>query len=533
VPVPTVAEVLAMPAVRGAGPRVVAGQQGLGRQVRWVHSAELADIAPLLRGGDLLLSTGIALPSTGAELVQFAVSLGESDAAGLAIELGRRWMALPESLIRTCDEVGLPLVALTREVRFAAIAQAVGERIVYEQLSELREAQHVHETFTELTTSEAGPHDILDAVQRMAGSSVVLENEQHQVLDYRAGPGNISEFLARWSARSRAVPLDGRTSWDSGTGWLLTRVGRRERGWGRLIIESPALPSQRLTAIAERAAAALAMHRLHDRHRDSLVRRTHHELLLGLLTDSTSPDVLRRLDLAGFPAFRRHFVGLTLRPQLDMGANQDGSTATAVDDIIATVVHAADRLRAPALVCEIDRDVQVLLATGVTGSADRVADELARLVLRRHRVIIAAGRPATRTADIDRSLREAQHVAASVRPDATVSKAVHRLEDVHIRGLLTLLGDDERVLHFINRELGTLREYDTRWATGYVATLRAFFQHSGSKSAAADSLHISRAVLYDRLSKISRLLSVNLDDADIRASLHVALIADELRREPR
>jgi PucR family transcriptional regulator, purine catabolism regulatory protein len=103
-----------MPALRGAGPEVVAGRPGLGRRVRWVHSAELADIASLLRGGDLLLSTGIALPDTAAELVQFAVSLGESDAAGLIIELGRRWAALPEPLVTTCDEVGLPLVALTR-----------------------------------------------------------------------------------------------------------------------------------------------------------------------------------------------------------------------------------------------------------------------------------------------------------------------------------------------------------------------------------------------------------------------------------
>ena len=522
-----------MPAVRGAGPEVAAGQQGLGRQVRWVHSAELADIAPLLRGGDLLLSTGIALPDTAAELVRFAVSLAESDAAGLVIELGRRWTTLPEALITTCEEVGLPLVALTREVRFAAVAQSVGERIVYEQLSELREAQRVHETFTELTTSEAGPHDILDAVQRMAGSSVVLENEQHHVLDYRAGPGDVSDFLARWAVRSRAVPLDGRTSWDSGTGWLLTRVGRRERGWGRLIIESPAPPSQGLVAIAERAAAALAMHRLHDRHRDSLIRRTHHELLLGLLADPTSPDVLRRLDVAGFPTSKRHFVGLTLRPQPNAGPRQHDPAATAADDIIATVVHAADRLKAPALVCEIDRDVRVLLATGVTANADRVADELARMVLRRHRVIIAAGRPATRTADIDRSLREAQHVAASVRSDASAAKAVHRLQDVHIRGLLTLLGDDERVVHFIDRELDALREYDTRWGTDYMATLRAFCQHAGSKSAAADSLHISRAVLYDRLSKVSRLLGVELGDADIRTSLHVALIADQLRREPR
>jgi purine catabolism regulator len=522
-----------MPAVRGAGPEVVAGQQGLGRQVRWVHSAELADIAPLLRGGDLLLSTGIALPDTAVELVQFAISLAESDTAGLIIELGRRWSMLPEPLITTCDEVGLPLVALTREVRFAAIAQTVGERIVAEQLSELREAQRIHETFTDLTTSEAGPDDILDAVQRMAGSSVVLENEQYQVLDYRAGPGDMSDFLARWSIRSRAVLLDGRTSWDSSTGWLVTRVGRRERGWGRLIIESPAPPSQGLVAIAERAAAALAMHRLHDRHRDSLIRRTHHELLLGLLADPTSPDVLRRLDLAGFPTSRHHFVGLTLRPQLSVDPQQHGSTAMAVDDIISAIVHTADRLEVPALVCEIDRDVRVLLATGVAANADRVVDELARLVLRRHRAIIAAGRPAARSADIGRSLREAQHVAASVRSDATASKAVYRLEDVHIRGLLTLLGDDERVLHFTDRELDALREYDTRWATDYVATLRAFFEHAGSKSAAAESLHISRAVLYDRLSKISRLLSADLGDADIRTSLHVALIADELRRDSR
>ena len=198
-----------------------------------------------------------------------------------------------------------------------------------------------------------------------------------------------------------------------------------------------------------------------------------------------------------------------------------------------TIIDSLLALKAPALVCEIDRDVRVLLAAGVTANADHVADELARMVMRRHRVIVAAGRPATRTVDIDRSLREAQHVAASVRSDAAASKAVHRLEDVHIRGLLTLLGDDERVVHFIDRELDALREYDTRWATDYVATLRAFCQHSGSKSAAAESLHISRAVFYDRLSKVSRLLGVDLGDADVRTSLHVALIADQLRREPR
>ena len=62
-------------------------------------------------------------------------------------------------------------------------------------LAELREAQRVHETFTELSIAEAGPEAILEAVRRLSGGAVVLESEQHQVLDYLSGPGSIAEFL--------------------------------------------------------------------------------------------------------------------------------------------------------------------------------------------------------------------------------------------------------------------------------------------------------------------------------------------------
>ena len=38
---------------------VVAGEAGLDRAVRWVHSSELADPTPWLSGGELLLMTGL------------------------------------------------------------------------------------------------------------------------------------------------------------------------------------------------------------------------------------------------------------------------------------------------------------------------------------------------------------------------------------------------------------------------------------------------------------------------------------------
>jgi purine catabolism regulator len=39
---------------------------------------------------------------------------------------------------------------------------------------------------------------------------------------------------------------------------------------------------------------------------------------------------------------------------------------------------------------------------------------------------------------------------------------------------------------------------------------------------------VSRAAFYDRLAKIERLLGVDLDDPDIRVSLHVAVLAHDL-----
>ncbi len=522
----TVAEVLQMPVLRAAGPEVLAGKAGLDRQVRWVHTTELADIAPLLRGGDLVLSTGIAFPDTAEELEALARSLDDSDAAGLLIELGRRWRSVPAPLVTACERLDLPLIALTREVRFAAVTQTVGEQIVDEQLTELREAERVHDTFTALSMEEAEPAEILAAVQRLAGAAVVLEDEQHRVLDYRAGPGDIAGFLADWQSRSRIVEHPERTTWDATNGWLITRLGRRDAGWGRLIVQASATPPQRLIVVAERAAAALAMHRLQDRHRDSLVRRTHQELLLGLLADPTDPDLLRRCELSGLPTTKRTFVGLAIRPHLRVDGQ---ATPSLVDDVLASVVHAAHGVRVSALVCEIDRDVRVLLSFVPSAKHERAVERLAERVADRHSVVIGAGRAVGKAAHIDRTLRESQHVVDSVHP-GTSGRLVHRLEDVHLRGLLTMLGDDDRVRAFVTRELDALKEHDEHNGGDLLDVLRALLEHPTSKSDAAAAVHLSRAAFYDRLAKIERLLDVDLNDPDIRVSLHVALLADEVSR---
>jgi hypothetical protein len=131
----TLREVLDLDVVRRGVPSVVAGAARLDVPVRWVHAVELTDIRRLLRGGELVLSTGIALPESASGLAEYIATLADVGVAGLAIELGRRYTgALPPALVAAAEERALPLVELRREVAFIEITEAVHARIIDELL---------------------------------------------------------------------------------------------------------------------------------------------------------------------------------------------------------------------------------------------------------------------------------------------------------------------------------------------------------------------------------------------------------------
>lgn len=519
---PTVADVLEMSHVKRGRPRVLAGHRALGREVLWVHAAEVADIAHLLRGGEFVLTTGIALPEDELGLRGYVEALDAAGAAGLLVELGRRWKdALPVSLVESCESVGLPLVRVAREVRFAAITQAVGERVVAAQLDELRAAELVHHSFTELSVSGAEPPKIIAEAARISGHPVVLESLGHQVLGYDAGTASVAELLADWEKRSRTVRSPQRTAYDETEGWLITVVGSRGDDWGRLVLVTDEPPQHRHIILIERAAAALALHRMHARERDSLERQSHHSLLRALKERPTDPDVVVRCESSGFPVRRRQLLAAVIVPRLDETV-QAGSVAGSLGDHARSVAATLRTQRLPALVAFDGDEVHTLLSLTRDREPEAVLAAIADEARRVGPVAMGVGEVVHDPALIGRSLAEARHVAASAAR-SNGARAYHRLADVHVRGLLHLLGDDERLQLFAQRELGDLIAYDREHGTGLVAVVRSLVSHRNRAQAAA-ALHVSRPVFYDRLERAKRILGVEFDDPEIRTSLHLALL---------
>jgi len=528
---PTVAEVLALDPVRSGAPRVLAGADRLDAPVRWVHVIELTQAAHLLRGSELVLSTGIALPDDAAGLQRYVAELAAVGVSALAVELGSRYSrSLPPALVSAAAEHGLPLIVLERETQFIEITEAVHARIIDSQLTELRSAERLHQVFTDLAVSGAPASEVVAQTAMMAGCPVILENLAHQVLACEPGTQDAAALLAGFAARSRAAQVPGRTDYDATSGWLVTIVGARGADWGRLIMVRGTAQEAGDVALLERAATTLALCRLLDHQAESLERQAHRTILAAFLAHGFADpaEAEARARALGVPVTGRCLVAVVVRlggPGAEIGAGlASHARAAGIADSLAEVCR---RQRVPALIGSLDDDrVAALLALPPRSDVDAALARLADRIRPRLSAgdVIGAGSAVDSVTGVQRSLLEADHVAEAAAGSGAALR-FYRLPDLRLRGLLHLLRDDPRVHAFAERELGPLLVHDDAGGTQLLTALTAYLSAGGNKAAAAKQAHLARPTMYERLRQIEDVLGVDLEPAESRLSLHVALLA--------
>jgi purine catabolism regulator len=530
---PTVAEVLALDPVRGGAPRVLAAADRLDTPVRWVHVIELAQAARLLRGGELVLSTGIALPDDAAGLSRYVAELASVGVSALAVELGSRYAhSLPRALVAAAAECQVPLIAFERETQFIEITEAVHARIIDAQLAELRSAERLHQAFTELAVSGASADDVVTQTATLAGCPVILENLAHRVLACAPLGHDTASLLAGFSGRSRAVRVPGRTGFDATSGWLVTSVGARGQDWGRLILVRGGRAAPGDEALIERAATTLALVRLLDHQRESLERQAHRTILATFLGMGygDQAEAEARARALGVPVAGRLLVAVVVRVarvRTQAEGAEPAEPAAAAAGIADSVAEVCRQLRVPALVSSLDDDrVAALLALPARADPDAVLTRLAGEL--RPRVhgddVIGAGSAVDSVGGVQRSLMEADQVAGAAPRDGP-RQAFYRLPDLRLRGLVHLLRDDPRLQAFAERELAALLSHDQSAGPPLMPALIAYLEAGGNKAEAAKKAHLARPTMYERIRQIEDVLGVDIEPVESRLSLHVALLA--------
>ncbi|MGW2644301.1 PucR family transcriptional regulator [Streptomyces sp. NPDC001393] len=527
----TVQRALELPGLRSGLPEILAGADRLGRTVRWVHAGEVPNIASLLKGGELLLTTGYGLGTRPAEQRAFVRTLAERGIAALVVELGPRFSRLPSALVDTARAAGLPLVQLHREVPFVTVTEEIHTEIVNGHYALLQRAEEVHRRCTEALLGGGGVPQVLGILADFSGNPVFLETADGRLL-YAAGEGpEGADPLQVWEGlrgpHKGAPPPAGSVLVDVPGGGPGTAGSVRAR-LVLLPVRAPLAPVHRIAA--ERAAGILAVVLMQARQEEELAARGRGDFLTDLAEGRiTAEDAPAQARVLGFKPGDSPLLPVVMRIGDSLAPGGGWAVlARAVSEELAAV-------GVPVLLGVRPVEGRVLVLLGLRAEAERsaVADRVAaalragveRAGMRRPGspppvvVVGVAGGWAAASA----GLRHAAETATAAQ--GLTDRPWYDARRLDIDLLLWRLRDHPDLAAFVDRAIGPLREHDNRSKPPLLPTLQTYLAHAGRKAETARELHLNRQTLYNRLARIGELLGTDLDDPQTVLALSLALRA--------
>ncbi len=516
--------VLAEPVVRRAEPEVLAGEAGLRNEIRWVHASEVPNIAAMLQGGELLLSTGMGIGAGAREQRRFVAELAERGIAALAIELGTAMRTVPPALIEAAEEEGLCLIAFHREVRFVEITEVVHRELIDQGGELLRRGEELHKRFTALMLGGAHVPDILRELSVFVRNPVILERSGQGVAYHARYVADDETVLGAWGSYQRNLVAAPEA--------ISERVpmGRGD-SWGRLValaVDSP-LEAQDQVAV-ERAVGLIALAMMRESEEEGLAARRRGDFLAGLAgTRAGGKEIAARAAELGFAPRGETLLPVAMALPSRLAGEADDP---AWDALRSDLAEELERHAIPVIAGAGEHGESLfVLAISRDGERERIADLVAQITasaagrrLGDERPTIAVGAACAGWPEVGRALAAAVTAlpaAATLEP-----RAWHDITVASTDRFLFALRDSPDLRGFAEQRLRPLIERDRRSRGDLVATLAAYCDNCGRKADTAAELRIKRQTLYHRLHRIEEALGADLDDGETRLALHLALRAD-------
>lgn len=502
----TIEHVLALP---GLHLRVVAGAAGIGNEVRWVHVSETVDPTPWLRGGELLLTTGLKIENP-EEFGPYLHRLADAGLAGLGFGVGLGHPTVPEPLLLAAEKRGLPVLEVPVDAPYVAISEGVSEMLAAERYETIARAFDAQQALT-AAALESGRGGIVAGIARALDGWAVLTDTAANVV--RAAPPEAADRLPGLLPDIMRTRERGIRSSTSLVGpresVVIHTLGARGRMRGFLIaaVPGPASDYSRMVLAGGVALLSLEMERSQAASRQ--LRRLRADTLDDLLRGALAPAVARQ-----------HVTGWDLDPAALRVAVYlcAGARGTQLHDEVTELMSEAN-LPGAVVAQPVGRHTRVVV---LTDGSEETAGTLARLASVRPMAVLGLG-DVVPAEGIAQSYRSAAHAAEVGQAER---RAVTRFDDLEALRMLLRAQSPEALASFVRRVLGPLQRQDRGRDGALTATLRAFLAHNGHWNETAAELGVHRHTLRARIERIEAITGRDLTSAYGRMELWLALLAD-------
>ncbi|WP_437884375.1 PucR family transcriptional regulator [Pseudomonas sp. LRF_L74] len=473
--------------------RLLSGEQGTQRPLRWAHVCELPDPSEWLGEGDLLMTTGIGVPHDAGAQRAYVSRLSEAKVAGMMI--GENMQA-PEDLTGLCEQavlLGFPILTTHYSVPFSAVTKAILDARQQTEDQRRRAVVRLYES-TRIGLRHLALKDLLLRLAADVKADLYLFDTR----SLRPWEEELAPLPERWS---QVLGARQRLTYD------LARCHDAEQE--ALVMALPAIPECAILAtggllldygILHHIASVLAieLERVQSEHERML--RLGSELVDDLVNlRLTERAALERLQQLGYQPTATHFALARLdeaapenwqfelsRQGLKFLARQAGD-----ETVILLTEQTASQVLQSALACGVG--ISAPLATGLRAPE---------------------------------ALREARLALAHATPSRPIVHYANALDEA-----FWLPSDLDQARRMYRRVIGNLLDYDADNGSQLTQTLRVFLEQNRSWQKSSQILNVHKQTLVYRVRRIEEITGRSLDDTEGVVALWIALRSMDISAE--
>lgn len=543
----TVEEILALDSLKDL--KLVAGKDGIKRQVSNINVMEVPDFESWVSEGQLLLTTAYSIKDDKEALDSLIPKLAEKKLAGLVVKVPRFLSELPTTMLAAANRYTFPLIEMPAHLSHPFVINEIHQAFTKKQNELLLISEQQHQTMMNLLIQGGSFKEVCDMLRDSFKHSVFIVSDNcRDVLEYSLSPQDadtspqeLTSYLSENNIFKRV--LSSRQSlihkFASSGQYLVVvpiQIGGLNNGF--LITKcNDGLPSEQYLKSLEHATMTIALIFYNQRNLKEVETRYCSEFLSDWFSGKIlSDDTLKqRLEAIGWSISSDVGLLLLADPSADFlfhTSKTDLSKAYLHTENIKRAVKNSIEKMCPVHYTGNVGSNMVLIVQLPQSSTQSKATKMLRQISEQliedidamcsSQLCVFSGIYRKNLLDIKETYEEAIQ-AQKIKETYLQDKRVLFFEDLGIFSLISSISKSEAE-RLIDRYYAPLLKHDIDYNTQYVLTVRSYFECECNMRKLAKILFIHYNTVCYRMQAISELLAVNLNYSADKTLLYLAIL---------
>lgn len=503
---------------------LIAGSDGLDRQISYIDNMEVPNIIPWLRKDELLVTTAYAVKDDEAAVMEIIRALSDVGAAGIALKtkfLGN----ITQRIQELADELKIPVIVLPREMGFIELTTPLMKAIVDSQSRKLEFAKEMSEKFLQAQMEGGSFQEICQILGELVSCQVFITNTKWEIqYQYPQGKEKPASLPADWHLEHPEI--------------LRQEICIKNMCLGYLYGHRPDEGFDEMDQIAFRQGTSyLAVEFARQMMLEEKAFYQDNNFFQDLLYDNifSEEEAKSRARELRWPEFPYRMVVSDINDfEGIISGKEEHKIQEIKEEIIAIHKEVLKNKQRFFLAVNISDSFHCLFPkdTGKEELRSYMA-ELKQQMAQRLQIQVTTGvsREIYKFQDFQKGYRECRK-AIQIGRHKLRADGLYFIDELELEEAFLELGNLEFFKNFASAGIKVLEDYDLEHGSHLLETLSVLTEHLGSRKETASALYLHRNSLAYRIGQIEQLTGYDLNDAKTIFHLGMAVKIWEYMEHP-